>query len=859
MKNFVAIVGLLVSLIAFSSCQKNEKNKKDPSYHFTMKSDSAVTQKVDSLLQQLTLKEKIRLLGGTGFTTKPIPRLGIPALKMVDGPLGVRSSEIKKKPHWPATAFPSGTAIAASWDTSLVYKEAEAIGTEMRGEGQDVILGPNVNIARNPKAGRTFEGFGEDPFLTSRMGVNYIKGLQSQGVAATVKHFVVYTEEYHRMKIDSKVKPLALHEIYFPAFKAAIQQAHTLALMSSYNKVNGDYVSDSHYLLTQILRKKWGYKNLVMSDWGGVYDTMPAETSGVDLEMPTGKYFNDSTITPLLKAGKVSKKHINQQVRHILRVIVSLNLINHPHKKDSTLVDNASQRKLARKAVREGIVLLKNTNHLLPLDLSKIDTLLVTGPAAKHVMRGGGSSLVPQPDQVSPWEALKKRIGDKVDLKYVPGVITNMQTPALSGDQLHTSFHGGQNGLKAEYFTNNKFQGKPAIIRVDTVVHFGGNGIPVKSIKNSFPKAKADSLFKLFKKGFSMRWTGSVSAPKTGDYDISVADNNGMRFFFNGKQVMQEKTRYGIASNHYKVHLKAGKKYPIRLEYYFRGSGMNIKLGMHPSNKELIQKAAKAAKSSDLALVFVGFNQNEVSEGHDIKSLKLPDGQGKLIEAVAKANSKTVVSLSAGMPVVMEPWNKQAGALLDAWFGGEETGNALVDVLTGKYNPAGKLPLTFPKRWKDSPAAKTYKKNDGVAVHQEGIYVGYRYFDEHHVNPEYPFGYGLSYTTFSFSDIKAQKQDSVVDVTFTIKNTGSRAGHEVAQLYIHKENSAVKRAPHALKGFARVKLSKGQSKTVHINVPRQRFAYYNLDQKKWMVEPGSYTILVGPSSRKLPLKTTISW
>lgn len=257
MKNSLFIGLLLLATIAFSSCDQGNKNS---SYHFTMKSQAAIHQKVDTLMQQLTLKEKLNLLGGTGFTTKPIPRLGIPALKMVDGPLGVRANEIRKPPHWPATAFPSGTALAASWDTSLAYKEGAAIGTELRAEGQDVILGPNVNIARNPKAGRVFEGFGEDPFLTSRFGVNYIKGVQSQGVAATVKHFAVYTEEYHRMYINSKVSRLAMHEIYFPAFKAAIQQAHTLALMSSYNKVNGVFASENHYLLTHILRQKWGYK-----------------------------------------------------------------------------------------------------------------------------------------------------------------------------------------------------------------------------------------------------------------------------------------------------------------------------------------------------------------------------------------------------------------------------------------------------------------------------------------------------------------------------------------------------------------------------------------------------------------------
>jgi beta-glucosidase len=849
-KIIITACTFVLILIALSSCQ----NKKDPAYHFTKKSQTDIKQKVDSLLKQLKLDEKIQLLGGTGFTTKPIPRLGIPALKMSDGPLGILTTEFKK-PHWPATAFPSGTALAASWDTSLIYDEGAAIGEESRAEGQDMVLGPNVNIARNPKAGRTFEGFGEDPFLTSRMGVNYIKGMQAQGIAATVKHFAIYTEEYHRMYINSKINPLAMHEIYFPAFKAAVQQAHTLALMSSYNKINGTFASENHHLLTDILRKKWGYKNLVVSDWGGVHSTLPTETSGEDLEMPTGKYLNADSIKPLLASEKLDTTQINRQVRHILRVIVSLGLMEHPHRKDSTLIDNDKQRKLARKASREGIVLLENSKSLLPLDLSGVDTVTVMGPGAKRVLRGGGSSMVPQPNQISPWQALKKRIGDKVVLQYISGVMTDLETPALSGKQLHTNFHGGQPGLKAEYFANSNFKETPVVTRVDTAVDLG-KGFGSSSSMGSI-LSKPDSIFK---NGFSIRWTGSVQVPASGNYVISISDNNGMRFFLNHKKVMHAERGFGVAPHHYKVHLKAGKKYPVRLDYYYHGFSLpRIKLSMPHSNKNLIQKSVKAAKSSDLVLAFVGYNYHQVSEGHDIKSLHLPDGQDQLLNAVTKANPNTVVTVYAGEPVVMTPWNKQAGALVFGWFGGEEAGNAITDVLLGKYNPGGKLPITFPKKWSDSPAAKFYKKSDSTAIHQEGIYVGYRYFDKHHIKPEYPFGYGLSYTTFSFSNIKATKQDSSVVVTFTVKNTGNRAGHEVSQVYIHKNNSSVKRAPHALKGFKRVKLSSGQTKKVSIKIPRKAFAHYDTDQKKRVVEPGTYKILVGSSSRNLPLKASISW
>jgi beta-glucosidase len=831
----------MLTAIVFSSCQK----KAGSSYHFTMKDQTAIKQKVDKLLSQLRLNEKLSLLGGTGFATKPIPRLGIPPLKMTDGRLGVRWGK--------ATAFPSQTSMAASWDTTLLYHIGEAIGQETRGKGRDVILAPFVNIARNAKSGRNFEEFGEDPFLSSRLGVNYIKGVQSQGVAATVVDFVGNTQEYHRMFINSVISQRALHEIYFPAFKAAVQQAHTLALMSSYNKLNGVYASENHYLLTHILREKWGYKNLVMSDWGGIHATMPTETSGQDLEMPTGIYLNADSIKPLLASGEVVTTHVNQQVRRILRVIVSLGLMKSPHHKDSTLVNSTDHQKLARKAAREGIVLLENKHHLLPLDLSNVDTVTVMGPGSKRVLRGGGSSLVTSFFTVTPWEALKKRIGNKVVLNYVPGIITDWEAPALSGDQLHTTFHEAQNGLKAEYFTNSNFKGKPVITRVDTMIYYGGKGL---SLKKSIPNA--DSLFK---NGFSIRWKGAINVPKSGTYIIDVMTNKGMRFFFNGKQVMRAKLRagYHAAPNDYKIHLKAGKQYPIRLEYYSRDGGGHIKLAFHRSNKELIQQAVEAAKSSDLVLAFVGRNQHEETEGHDLKTLRLPNKQGKLLKAVTKANPKTIVDLTEGTIVAMGPWHKKVGALLDSWFSGEEAGNAIVDVLMGDYDPAGKLPLTFPKSWSDEPASKTYKKSDSVEVHKEGIFVGYRYFDEHHIKPQYPFGYGLSYTTFSFSNIKTTKKDGTVLVAFTVKNTGNRVGHEVAQVYVHKENSNVIRAPHELNGFSRVKLLSGQAKRVQVKIPRKAFSYYNIDQKSWVVEPGTYSILVGSSSLNLPLKASISW
>lgn len=813
---------------------------------------NVVDQKVDALLQKLTLKEKISLLGGTGFATKPIPRLGIPALKMDDGPIGARWGK--------STAFPSGTGMAASWDTTLLYDVGRAIGEEVRGKGRNVLLGPNVNIARNPRNGRTFEAYGEDPFLTSHMGVAFIKGVQSENVGATVKHFVANSQEYERNFVDSRINQRALHEIYLRSFKAAVQQGHVLDIMPAYNRLNGVFCSENHYLLTDVLRNDWGFKYLAMSDWGGVHSTLPPEEAGLDLEMPTGRHLNYKNIMPLIKSGKLSEATINKQVRHILRVIVTLGLMDHPSKPDSSLVNSPEHQKVALKAAEEGIVLLENKNNTLPLNLSGVSKVTVVGPGAKQVLRGGGSSMIIPYFTVTPWEALKKRIGDRVTLNYVPGVMPGNETPAASGSMLHTgSGANAQEGLKGVYYANNSFSGKPVYTRTDTSVNYGlgdvTNGV---SMSDVIPKP--DSLFH---DGFSMRWTGYLSVPESGTYVIDVADNNGMDFFFNGKKVLTARLRYGIRINSYKVDLQANKRYPVRLDYFSRGNGVNIKLGIRRTNDYLIKQAAKAARNSDLVLAFVGRTRYDVSEGHDLASLRLPDNQDELLNAVVKANPKTVVVISAGEAVEMDPWNKRAAAVVDAWFGGEEAGNAIVNVLMGDYNPSGRLPLTFPRRWSDTPASKTYMKQDSVAPHQEGILVGYRYFDANNIKPLYPFGYGLSYTTFALSDVKAEKSgtgpDARVNVTFTVKNAGDRKGTEVAQVYIHKPDSRVKRAPHELKGFSRVSLEPGESRRVTVHIPENQFAYYDVTDKKWTVEPGSYDILVGTSSRDLPLHTTVSW
>ncbi len=706
-----------------------------------------VEERVKDLLGRMTLDEKAAMLSGSGWMESTANyRLGIPAINMADGPLGVRSwagsSAITNSVNNPAvkvqaTSFPSGVAMAATWDTGLVEREGQAIGQEVKALGRDMILGPTVNINRVPLWGRNFEGYGEDPYLAARLGVAYIEGVQGEGVIPSVKHFAANNEEFERHRIDAQIDERTLHEIYLPAFKAAVEEAHVWTVMSAYNKVNGVHCAESSALLSGVLKREFGFKGFVISDWGSTYSTVPTVNAGMDLEMPGGPpmrawmarpatlasgngggWLTADKVLAELKAGHLTEAALNDNVSRILRVIFEAGLFDHPHVGGGE-VDTPEQKAVALKGATEGIVLLKNAGALLPLDAAKIHSIAVIGPnAAVARTGGGGSSLVRPKYAITPLDAIKERAGSGLEVQYVLGV-----------------------GMEGED--------------------------PVQET----PVARAN----------------------------------------------------------------------------------------------LLRQATETAAKVDVAVVVVGRYPKLETEGYDVKTMDLPAGQDELIEAVEKVNPHTIVVLNSGDPVTMTKWIDTTPALVEMWYGGQEGGHALASVLFGDANPSGKLPVSFPKKFEDSPAYGHYPGENLKVDYAEGIYVGYRYFDTKNVEPQFPFGFGLSYTAFEYSDLKvtpfatnsgSAKAGATV-VTLNVKNTGTRDGAEVVELYVHDGHSKIDRPVHELKGFQRVELKAGEIKPVQFSLGRDALSYWSPAKKEWVAEPGQFEVQVGSSSRDIRLRGTL--
>jgi beta-glucosidase len=705
-----------------------------------------VDARVSDLLGRMTLEEKASMLEGSGWMeSNPIERLGIPAIKMADGPMGVRSwmgsSAITSSSNPPirveATSFPAGIAMAATWDTELVQREGKAIAQEVKALGRDMILGPTVNINRVPLWGRNFEGYGEDPYLAGHLAVAYIRGVQGEGVIPSVKHFAANNEEFERHRIDAHISDRALHEIYLPAFKAAVKDAGVWCVMSAYNKVNGAYIAENMPLLHDVLQKEFDFKGFVISDWGSTYSTAPTVNAGMDLEMPGGQRMRDWMARPEtqksgngdgwlttekvlaeVKAGHITEATLDDNVSRILRIIFMSGIYDHPHTAGGE-VDTAEQRAIALQGATEGIVLLKNTDSLLPLDTTKIHSIAVIGPnAAVARTGGGGSSLVRPKSAVAPLDGIKERAGSDIKVNHALGVGMEGENPA-----------------------------------------------------DDTPEARAKS----------------------------------------------------------------------------------------------IKEAADMAAQSEVAVVVIGRYSKLEGEGFDMKTMDLPAGQDDLIAAVEKANPHTVVVINTGNPVTMKPDLAKAPALLDMFYGGEEGGHALAAILFGDANPSGKLPVTLPWRFEDSPAHGHYPGENLKVNYAEGIYVGYRYYDSKNVEPAFPFGFGLSYTKFEFSDLRVAEVAEIggaqpsraFSITLTVKNTGTRAGAEVVQAYIHDFHTKFDRPAHELKRFGRIQLNPGESRMVHFTIDRSALSYWSPEKKDWVAEPGVYELQIGDSSRDIRLRAPI--
>jgi len=655
-------------------------------------------KRVEDLLKRLTLDEKFKLSAGRMmWHTKPIKRLGVKSFTMYDGPHGVRPDamgEIK------STYFPSAICRASTWDSKLSYEFGKAIAEEVREVGAHMLLAPGINIQRTPMNGRTFEYQTEDPYLNKVLAVATVKGIQSQKIAACVKHFICNNQETNRLTVDSEVSERALQEIYYPAFKATVQEADAWSFMTCYNKVNGIYGSENNILLKEILMKNWGFRGFTVSDWNATAYTNTAKCvkAGLSLEMPTAKKYTKRNMRNAFNECKFTMDEIDENIRRLLRVMFLVGLFDDEATLPKGSRNTPEHQELARNIAEDGIVLLKNENDLLPLNVNKVNKLAVIGPnknfrlVGEGILSGGGSSVNFPPYEITPLEGLQEKCKNRVEI---------MDDPS----------------------------------------------------------------------------------------------------------------------------------------------------------------------KADVTIVFAGLNHNHGmdAEGEDKKAFGLPLEQVKLIKATIQENPNTIVVLINGSPIDMDDWIDDVPSVVEAWYGGMEAGTAITNVLFGDVNPSGKLTMTFPGKLSDSPAhasKRSYPGNDNV-TYEEGIFVGYRHFDTKMIDPLFPFGFGLSYTNFTYDNLNIDKEkitdDDKIKVSIDITNTGKIEGKEVVQLYVQDVNPSIERPIKELKGFKKIKLISGQKKTIVFELNKDDLAFYNPIENSWVVEEGTFKILIGSSSRDIRLEAEVEY
>ena len=800
----------------------------------TAELDADVEKQINEIIHRMTLEEKANMLGGdtTAFDSKPLARLGIPALRMTDGPNGVRWGK--------STAFPVGVCIAATWDTSLVYQLGQALGRETKAQGRNVLLGPCVNIHRDAHAGRNFESYGEDPYLAARIAVAFVKGIQSEKVIATTKHFACNNQEFERMSIDARIDERTIREIYFPAFKAAVQEGNTWSIMSAYNRLNGHYASSNTWLLNTILKEEWGFKGFVMSDWGAVHSVVPTMYAGLDIEMPNGRYMNTKNVILAIHESRMKESKVDDKVRRMLRAMIAMNLIEQEIPEGAEL-HTPEHIAIAKKVAESGIVLLKNNGDLLPLSADKFKSVAVIGPNASILRTGGGGSSKIDPIEAkSPLDALKEKVKD-MKISYSPGMLVAGDLKPVSGEYLETN--DGRSGLWGEYYDNSEFDGKPIEKRIDkNINYYWGNKGPIKK--------KADY--------FSIRWTGKLKAPETGKYILATTSDDGSRLYLNGSLVIDNWSDHAMETQTTTVDLVADNWVDIRIEFYEHGGDAGIKLQWQKMTESLLEKAVQIAQESDAVVMFMGFSDRDESEGHDRESNAFPEQQVELIDKVTAVNKNVVVVFNSGAAVQMSEWEKQVPAIVESWYPGEQGGNAIADILLGNINPSGKLVTTFFRDEKDSPTYTNYPGEDDELHYEEGLFVGYRHYDKMDIDPLFPFGHGLSYTDFEYSDLKIAsrtvKQGESVTVKLKIKNTGNRAGAEVVQLYLQDNKSSVVRPEQELKSFSKVFLKPGEEQLVTLEINPEAMKYWDIESASWKAEAGEFTVRLGASSRDIRLE-----
>jgi len=813
----------------------------------------AIEAKAHALVARLTLEEKIKLLGGVdSMFTQAVPSIGLPRFKMSDASVGVRT--------WgPTTAYAGGVALAATWDKDFARGLGEALGKDARARGVNFLLGPGVNIARSSVGGRNFEYLSEDPFLNAALVVPYIEGVQSQGVIGTVKHYALNDQEYNRHNADVEVDERTMREIYLPAFEAAVTKAHVDAVMNSYNLINGSHATQNEFLNLKVLKGDWSFQSILMSDWDATYDGVAAANNGLDLEMPSARFMNAATLLAAVKAGTVKESTIDDKVLRLLRTVLRYGFMDRPQFDPADSTYSVADRAVALNGALESLTLLKNDGNFLPLNAAKIKTIAVIGPDAyPAVVGGGGSSEAHAFEPVSILTGIANVAGPKVSMLYSRGL------PDMGELFWRTSWDGL---IKVEDYPSPDFTGTPKNSTDERISSWQPVGWENDSVNPH-----------------SVRYTAHYKAEKAGKYLILAASGgwNGSEFKVrvNGKQILHQERAEGQIPQSATVELAAGETAEVVADLLPRSDNKHLGLGIAYEADLISAETREMAAKADVVVIAAGFNPQSEGEGHD-RSFALPWGQDALIEAIAAINPHTVVTLTAGGAVDTRGWLDKVPALLHLFYPGQEGGTAVGQVLFGLHNPEGKLPVSFERSWEESPSFADYYPipgaNTSLHVTENGrpaidyviphvkyadkLMVGYRYWTTTGKHPLFPFGFGLSYTTFSFSKLDAPAtaaSGSTVPVSFDVTNTGSAAGAEVAELYVSDPSTKASRPERELKGFEKVRLAPGETKHITLNLDARAFSYWDEAAHKWTIDPGKFVVRVGDSSENTPLSAEVT-
>ncbi|EIM87989.1 beta-glucosidase [Stereum hirsutum FP-91666 SS1] len=837
---------------------------------------------LDEVVEKLTVEEVTQLIAGVGFWhTAAIPRLGVPAVKVSDGPNGIRGNHFVM--GTPAKCLPSSTAMGATFDTELLEEVGlKLLAAESKLRAASIALAPTCNIQRNPLGGRSFESFAEDPLLSGLIAAAYVRGVQKGGIGVAIKHFVCNDKENDRMGYDSILSERALREIYLMPFMLAQRYAEPWSFMTSYNRVNGTHASENTYLIRDILRKEWGFQGMTMSDWFGVYSIDHSINAGLDLEMPgTNKWRTNDLVTRSIGSRKITQRTLKERARKVLELVQRC-AREAPEILDGDGIERTREsdedKALMRKVAADSIVLLKNEGGILPLQPSKLKKIAIVGGNAKaYVLSGGGSASLKPSYFTSPYDGIVSTLPADVEVTYSEGARAVMTMPSLDWDMFTADGKRGWMG------TWHKHESEESMSIVEEP--YATNLIDETRIFVSLSAPK----------GITRRWTLRLKGqlkPKTYacDFEFGMSVSGRAKLWVDDKLIIDNWTVqrrgeefFGCASKEERgtVHIPANHSPSIYVEFCnVRGPApadgdedeavMDANAGMRLGGAEVqdaderMESAVKLAKEADVVVAVVGLNADWETEGYDRKTLGLPGRTDELVRKVVEANPKTVVVTQSGSSITM-PWATSVPAVVHAWYGGNATGEAIADVLFGKVNPSGKLSLTFPKREEDLPSYGHFHSEDGKVHYGEGIFVGYKHWLHRKIEPEFAFGHGLSYTTFSYSDLKVGKStfapsssspDIKTPISFTLTNTGSLPGSEATQLYISfPSTSDLTHPPLQLRAFKKVhNLGPGESKVVELELDKYAVSYWNERLERWTVEKGKFEVWVGASSANLGLE-----